>query len=147
MTEPRFRAVLDTNVVVAALLSKNAASPTLEIIRRWRNEEFELLYSQHIGEEYVEKLFDRRADILKVAAFLSDLATQGILVSLEPQEILRRVPADSDDDAVLACAIVGRATHLVTYDPHLHALGARYQGLRIVDGLRFLYALRGDVLG
>lgn len=147
MTEPRLRAVLDTNVVVAALLSKNSASPTLEIISRWRSEEFDLLYSQHIREEYVEKLLDRRVDIAKAAAFLSNLATQGILVSLEPADILRRVPADSDDDAVLACAIVGRATHLVTYDPHLQALGRRYQGVHIVDGLRFLYALRGDVLG
>ncbi len=31
-----------------------------------------------------------------------------------------------------------------TYDPHIHALGEVYQGVRILDGLHFLYAVRGD---
>ncbi len=33
----------------------------------------------------------------------------------------------------------------MTYDEHLHALGEEYEGVRILDGLHFLYALRGDV--
>jgi predicted nucleic acid-binding protein len=55
------------------------------------------------------------------------------------------VPADPDDDIPLACALVGGASHLVTYDPHLLALGESYrQRVSILDGLHFLYALRGD---
>lgn len=72
MTEQRLRAVLDTNVVLAALKSKNPHSPTAELVQRWEAGEFD------------------------------------------------------------------------TYDPHIHTLGSTYQGIRILDGLHFLYALRGD---
>jgi predicted nucleic acid-binding protein len=44
MTE-RLRAVFDTNVFVSALLSRNPTSPTQELLRRWREEEFVLLVS------------------------------------------------------------------------------------------------------
>ncbi len=60
MTE-KIRAVLDTNVVIAAFLSKNPSSPTVEIIARWRDDQFTLLYSDHIREEYVEKLLARKS--------------------------------------------------------------------------------------
>ncbi len=143
MTERKLRAVLDTNVVVAAFLSKSPTSPTAEIIRRWRRDEFKLLYSWHIREEYAEKLLDRKADPLQAAAFLGDVDQKGICVALSPADVLPLILADPDDDIVLACAIVGRATHLVTYDPHIHALGEAYQGVRILDGLHFLYVVRG----
>lgn len=55
MTE-RLRAVFDTNVFVSALLSHNPTSPTRELMRRWRNDEFVLLVSQAILEEVVKKL-------------------------------------------------------------------------------------------
>ena len=59
-------------------------------------------------------------------------------------EVQPRIPDDPDDDVVIACAIVGKASHLVSYDPHLLNLGNTYQGLIILDGLHFLYAVRGD---
>ncbi|MEA3459411.1 MAG: hypothetical protein U9R11_01835 [Chloroflexota bacterium] len=39
---------------------------------------------------------------------------------------------------------VGRADYLVTYDPHFDCLGGEYRGFKIVDGLHFLYVVRGD---
>ena len=39
---------------------------------------------------------------------------------------------------------ISRATHLVTYDPHFDVLGGVYQGIPILDGLHFLYVVRGD---
>ena len=51
----RLRAVFDTNIFVAAHLSKNPHSPTLELLRRWRQEEFELLYSDDLLVEIDEK--------------------------------------------------------------------------------------------
>jgi putative PIN family toxin of toxin-antitoxin system len=145
VTEPKIRAVLDTNIVVAALLSRNPSSPTAEIIRRWRDDEFELLYSSYIREEYAEKLLDRGADLQRMAAFMNAIDRMGIRVFLIEADIIPRVPGDLDDDAVIACAISGGATHLVTYDAHLHALGEEYEGVHILDGLHFLYVLRGDV--
>ena len=56
-----------------------------------------------------------------------------------------RMVSFPDDDVVIDRAVAGGATHLVTYDDHLHALGEEVEGVRILDGLHFLYVLRGDV--
>lgn len=50
----------------------------------------------------------------------------------------------TDDDVFVACAIVGKATHLVTYDPHVRDLGHEYRSVQIVDALHYLYLVRGD---
>lgn len=144
MTEQKIRAVLDTNVIIAALLAKNPSSPTAEILRRWRDDEIELLYSKYVREEYAEKLLDRGADPQRTADLIDDVDEKGICIPLADADIVRRVPDDPDDDVFVACAIVGGATHLVTYDPHLQALGEEYEDVRILDGLHFLYAVRGD---
>lgn len=39
------RAVLDTNVLIAAHLSRNLHSPTVELLQRWRAGEFIQFYS------------------------------------------------------------------------------------------------------
>ena len=136
--------MLDTNVILAALLSRNPRSPTLEILHRWRRGEFDLLYCPDLLVEYQEKLVAKGIREARTEWFLQGLFDKGILVSLAPGDILPRVPDDPDDDVVLACALVGGATHLVTYDPHLLSLDEEYEELRILDGLHFLYALRGD---
>ena len=145
MTEQRIRAVLDTNVIIAALKSKNPTSPTQELLRRWGNDEFDLLYAADMRVEYAEKLIARQVDSGKAAVFLNRLGQRGILVPLTEADLGPRIPDDPDDDVVIACAIAGGATHLVTYDEHLHTLGEEYESVRILDGLHFLYALRGDV--
>ena len=45
------RAVLDTNVVLAAEHSREPASPNREIMTRWRRGELMLLYSADIAME------------------------------------------------------------------------------------------------
>jgi predicted nucleic acid-binding protein len=142
--EQRLRAVFDTNVIIAALKSKNPRSPTRELLTRWQNREFDLLYAADLRVEYAEKLAAKQVERNKAAEFLDRLAREASLVPLTRDDVVSRVPPDPDDDIVLACAIVGQATHLVTYDPHIHALGEVFQGVRILDGLHFLYTLRGD---
>ena len=141
----RLRAVLDTNVVYAGSFSRNPRSPTAEILQRWYNDEFDLLYCEELRLEYREKLAAEGITSLRRVEFLYYLRLLGQRVGLTPSDIVGRVPADPDDDVVIACAIVGQATHLVTYDPHLSALGEVYQGVRILDGLHFLYVVRGDM--
>jgi len=65
-------------------------------------------------------------------------------VVVTPEDVMSVIPADPDDDLIIACAVVGKATHLVTYDPHYDVLGGEYRGVKIVDGLHFLYLIRGD---
>jgi uncharacterized protein len=138
----RLRAVFDTNVVVAALKTGNPHSPTAELLRRWEADEFDLLYSADIRTEYEEKFAARSIDRLRCEPFLRRLERHGLLVDVP--HVTPVIEADPDDDKVVACALTGGANYLVTYDPHFLSLGEEYQGIRIVDGLHFLYVVRGD---
>jgi len=147
MTErPVLRAVLDTNVVVAALRTRNSQSPTLELLERWVRSEFTWLYCDELEAEYQEKIEIPVISVEKRLTFLRRLRFLGERIELTPDQIQPIITADPDDDIVLACAVVGQATHLVTYDPHLLNLESSYQDVAIVDGLHFLYAVRGDQL-
>jgi uncharacterized protein len=52
------------------------------------------------------------------------------LVMLAP--IALTIAADPDDDQVLACALAGHASCIVSGDKHLHSLGGWYQGIKIM---------------
>jgi predicted nucleic acid-binding protein len=112
MTEKAvFRAVFDTNVIIAALKSKNPHSPTVELLQRWRQSEFILLYADELLLEYQEKFISHNiAPTLRIS-FLSDLDAFGEYIDLSPDQIQPIIPNDPDDDVVVACALVGQATH------------------------------------
>ena len=67
------RAVLDTNVVLAADRSTNPLSPNKEIINRWANREFTWLVSDDIAAEYAEKLLEKGNAPVDVEAFITGL--------------------------------------------------------------------------
>ncbi|HRQ42427.1 MAG TPA: putative toxin-antitoxin system toxin component, PIN family [Chloroflexota bacterium] len=139
-----FRAVFDTNIIIAALKSKNPGSPTIELLRRWSAGEFTLLYCDDLQAEYQEKFVSHNIPLELRASFLANLLALGEYVEVTPDQVQHLVLADPDDDIVIACALVGQATHLVTYDPHLLNLGQTVRGVTILDGLHFLYLVRGD---
>jgi len=145
MTERHLvRAVLDTNIVIAALKSKNQHSPNAELLHRWVAGEFILVYCDDLEAEYREKCVARNTQLGIRMSFLKNISLYGERVELTPEQIQPIIQADPDDDIVLACALVGHATHLVTYDPHLLNLGQSYAGVTLLDGLHFLYVVRGD---
>jgi predicted nucleic acid-binding protein len=82
-------------------------------------------------------LLERGVAPARLASFLADLDTWGIRVLLTPEDIPPRIPADPDDDVVIACVVAGHATYLATYDPHFEVLGGECQGVRIVNALEF----------
>lgn len=143
MTE-HLRAVFDTNVFVSAYLSRNPTSPTQELIARWLAGEFTLLVCDAIVDELIEKLVERQIARTDIEAFVALLDSMAEWVNVPDEAIRRVVLADADDDVVVACAVVGNADCLVTYDPHIAALGDSYQGVRITKALPFLWAIRGD---
>jgi predicted nucleic acid-binding protein len=49
-----WRVVFDSNVFVAASLSKNPKSPNKELLLRWKQGEFSLLVSESIYKELIE---------------------------------------------------------------------------------------------
>ena len=142
MTE-RLRVVLDTNVFVSAFLSRNPTSPTQELIQRWLNDEFTLLICDALVDEVIEKVAEREIDpehIIGLVQLLDRLAER---VDVPIEAVPRVVQADPDDDVILACASLGCADYLVTYDPHFDLLG-EVQGLKITKALPFLWTLRGS---
>lgn len=144
LTERRIRAVFDSNVYVAAYLSKNPRSPNKELFRRWRAREFTLLVSRAILEEVIEKFDQRGIDQALTVELVSFMLADAEYVVTSDEELPALIVDDPDDDLILACAIAGNANYLVTYDPHFDCLGGEFQGIRILDGLHFLYVVRGD---
>ena len=144
--QKRLRAVFDTNIFVAAYLSKNPHSPTRELLRRWRQGQFELLYSDDVLVEIDEKFSTRGIRDEHKDSLLVELRDMATYVQVKPSDVKPVISADPDDDFVLACAVVGRADYLVSYDTHFDVLEGEYQGIKITEGLFFLQVVRGERL-
>ena len=139
------RAVFDANIYVAAYLSTNPRSPNKELFRRWHAREFVLLVSRAILEEVVEKLDELGIHQQLTVELIAHIMADAEYINVTTKDVQRVIEDDPDDDQILACAVVGRADYLVTYDPHFDCLGGEHQGIQILDGLHFLYVVRGDV--
>lgn len=136
------RAVLDTNVVLAAQGSPHPSSPGKEIIERWKSGELMLLYSTDTLVEYTEKLLAHGFPEEEVERFIWQFARLGEAVPIVFFHF-RHYPVDSDDVMFLLCAVNGEASHLVSYDGHLLALRSFYEDeLLICEPREFLAVLR-----
>ena len=99
------------------------------------------MYSDDLLAEYADKLSKRSVPPVLIRAFLSRIMEKAEYVLVADRQIVA-VTVDPDDDRVLACAVVGKATHLVTYDPHLTAIGQTFRKVRILSVLAFLAEVR-----
>ncbi len=140
----RLRAVFDTNIFVSAFVSRNPSSPTRELVRRWQDGELTLLVSEALVDEVAEKLLERRISEERVTELLALLLRLAEWVEVPPGSIQAAVTEDPEDDPILACAVVGRAAYLVTYDAHFDVLGGSFEGVKITKALPFLWELRGE---
>jgi putative PIN family toxin of toxin-antitoxin system len=140
------KAVLDTTVLVSALLNLNPGGVSYELLRLAKQGAFELYISDEILEETAETLHYPRlrerytysdADII---AFCQDLALISTLVSDVP---VVQVVRDPDDDKIVACAVAVDADYLVTRDKDLLTL-EEHEGISIISPEAFLRMLRGQ---
>lgn len=139
------RAVLDTNVVLAAKRSQHPQSPNAEIITRWMANEFAWLVSEGVVAEYAEKLLEKGIDPLKVEHFVADLLQYGEEVSIRFFHF-QHYPVDMDDVAFLLVALNGSASHVVTYDEHLKDIGVFYPEFITCEPVGFLSDLRASLI-
>lgn len=126
------RVVLDTNVVVSALLWGGIPE---RLIRAAEDEGLEIFTSEALLAElagilgrpkFAAKLAQLNASPAEVVARYRDIAEP---VEAEPVEGAQL--RDPDDAAVLACALAARADAIVSGDDDLLALG-NYQGIPIL---------------
>lgn len=135
------RAVLDTNVIVSALISRG---PPHQLVAAWRDEAFIALISAQLLAEYARVI--RRPQIRQAHRLDDEELTRFIGRFLRYAEFVQPVNAisvilsDPDDNRVLECAIAGNATHIVSGDPHLLDLGS-HAGIHIVNPRDFLTLL------
>jgi putative PIN family toxin of toxin-antitoxin system len=127
------RVVLDSDVVVAGVLSPTGASRQLLIAAVDRR--FELLVSVPLMLEWEAVL--KRPEILRAAGgdvddmdvVLDQLAAVGVPVDLH--FLWRPRSQDPDDDMVLETAINGRADVIATFNIRHLAAGALYFGVAV----------------
>ena len=134
------RAVLDTNVLVAFLLTRGRT--TSAILDSWERNDFELLTSPALIAEVRRTLekpeLRRRIRLAAAAALLEALERDA---TLTPGDLeLPGVTPDPDDDAVVSCAVEGNAGYIVSGDAHLLGLG-EYEGIHIVEPVEFVRVL------
>jgi len=115
------RVVLDTNVVVSALLFSGRTAPLLD---HWQSGRFAFLVSGPIFEEYLKVLSYPKFNLTERE--IRGLVDQELLPFVETVRISRppSLPRvrDPGDRKFLECAAVGRADFLVTGDTDLLVL-------------------------
>lgn len=129
--------VLDVNVLVSGIPTRDAAPS--RIIDLWANGAFDVLLSDHILEgiarAFQKPYWSRRYSDELIDAYLKSLWLEAIPVI--PDDSVRGVAEDLEDDLVLATAVAGQADFLVTGDRALREIG-EYGGVRIVTPREFL---------
>lgn len=138
------RLVLDTNVVLSALLWGGTPYRLLQLAEEGELQLFtspvlaaelrEILARPHLATKLIEK--STTADA--VTALYLEFAR-----ALSPLSVPRVVPDDPDDDHVIACAMAARADIIVSGDKHLLKL-REYQGMRIVTAAQAVQMIGGQ---
>ena len=138
------RLVLDTNIVISALLWKG--SPHALFTEARGRPAVTLYTSARLLAELADILSrDKLATFVRASGHTPDALMQTYLnvarIAL-PRAIPRVVARDPDDDHVVACAIAARADLIVSGDHHLLDL-KEHQGIRIVSAAEALRLIEG----
>lgn len=133
-----FSVVLDTNVVLAAYLTKGAAS---KIVAKWSEGFFELLVSDEIVKEYLRILLSQNIDPSLVSELNYQLDKYAKLI--QPKKKLVIVKEDPDDDKFFECAVEGKARYIVSNDKHLLRVG-NYKGVMVLSIQQFLKQIENN---
>ena len=115
----RVPVVLDTNVVLGFYLSRSPGSPNGRVFRLWRDRrKFQLILSRELVNEYLEVLGRLNVAPEKITRLAERLKLRNTitLVNLGARPKASR---DPEDNFLLATAVAGKASFLVTNDRDL----------------------------
>ena len=123
------KAVLDTNVLIAAFLTEGICA---KLLIRARRRDFDMILCDGILQEF------KRVLRKKFAASPHEMSEALIILSAAAQNILGQTDSiapicrDPDDNLILACAREAVADHIVTGDEDLLVLKS-YEGISILN--------------
>jgi uncharacterized protein len=136
------RIVLDTNILISALMS--SASPSAQLLSLWRTRKIVVVTAaQQIGEiARVTRYPKIRTRIVPALSghLVNRLRTVAVVVGELPQ---LDVSPDPDDNYLLAIAETGHAQFLVTGDKMLLSLG-HHKSTRIVTPAAMIEAMKAQ---
>ena len=144
------RVLLDTNLFISYLLSRNPTSSAMgAILRAAVLGHLVLLFPVDVGKEIRDTVTHRLDLSAKIPlANLDELLTlvDGVAERLPPlQDVLPRVVRDPKDDYLIAHAVLAGADVLVGWDKDLRDLG-EVAGVRIASPTELLEVLRAREL-
>lgn len=126
------RAVIDTNVLLSALLWRGTPHLLLEQVR---NGSVTLVSSPALLAELAEVIGRSKFDVMLARSSTSCAQTLALVRQLaevvDPPPLAQPVCRDADDDAVLALAIAAQADLMVSGDDDLLSL-ASFEGIPIL---------------
>jgi uncharacterized protein len=133
------RVVLDTNVLVSALIGEGKPAKFIQNVLK---KQVELLISKPILDEFVDviarpKFLDYVGEG-EVKDFLQLIVDVGAVVDVKSRF---NVIADRNDNSILATAYDGKADYIVSGDRHLLEL-RKFRGIRIISVDRALRLLK-----
>lgn len=122
------RIVLDTNILVSAIIAKGKPRDLLRLAIQRR---YLLIKSKETIEEFVEVLQRPKFKMTRneVVKAKNALAKTGKTIKVTSKR--RVVKEDPDDDIFINTASDGNADYIVSGDPHLLGL-SKYKGIEIV---------------
>ncbi len=140
----KFRAVIDTNLFVSGLFSRDSLSALLQDL--WIDQEFELVTSIEIIKEVsrvlnyprIKEHFIPKEETIK--RFFHLIFRKAII----SKDIYQtdKITDDPTDNKFLACALEKKVDYIVSRDPHLRNL-KQYHGIQIIDAKTFINKVKG----
>jgi putative PIN family toxin of toxin-antitoxin system len=135
-----FRAVLDTNVIVAALRSSSGAS--FQVLHAADRGEFEFALSVPLLAEY-DDVTQRSESGIEIESAAIDAIIRRLAAIAYKQPIYylwRPVLPDPKDDMVLELALAATASHIVTFN-RKHLQRAEEYGIKVSSPADFIIEL------
>jgi len=132
------RVVLDTNVIISALLFTGRTS---ELTPLWQRGEITPLLSRDILDEYIKVLAYPKFRL--TATEIESLIEKEVLPYVQvikPRRRLRVVRRDPSDDKFIECAVAGKSRIIVSGDKDLLSVGT-YRQITILTPVQFLESL------
>lgn len=136
------RIVVDTNIFVSG--TATGLTPPSKIINAWRNDTFILVTSPQILIEVKEVLLRPKImtftnlSAAKVEEYVYEIGDRAFIT--EGKLEVKEIENDPDDNIILACAVEGKATHIITGDTKSLLPLKEYQGIKILTASEYINA-------